>query len=153
MEMLMHFLLQCPSLLHSLIHCIFFSVFHLSFTYPKHWQYHLDRIMWSFLSLSLFSFCLLDCVFLSASRAQCLVWWKGISQTTVATLSAVLPSQSLLLPVLFPLSSHLPVLIFITFSIWIRFILKHCQGRDMLHSFALGFVMGSLKLRLGTDWM
>lgn len=113
----MHFLLQFPSLLHSLIQCIFFSVFHPSFTFPKHCWYHLDRIVWGFLSLTtpFFSFCLLDCVFLSASRVQCLVWWKGISQPVVATLSALLPSLSLLLPLVFPLSSYPSLLIFIAF--------------------------------------
>ncbi len=89
-----------PSLLHSLIQCFFFSVFHPSFTFPKHWRYHLDRIVWGFLSLSFFLFAYWTLCSYQQTRAQCLVWWKGISQPVVATLSALLPPLSLLLPLL-----------------------------------------------------
>lgn len=114
---LFFFLLQSPpSSPHSLIQCIFPSVFHPSCTFPKHCQYHLDRIVWDFhiLCPSL-SLCLLDCVFLSAWRAQCLVWWKGISQTVVATSSALLPPLSLLPPLLSPLLSSLLYHLFFSF--------------------------------------
>lgn len=134
----MHFLLQFPSLLHSLIQCIFFSVFHPSFTFPKHCWYHLDRIVWGFLSLTppFFSFCLLDCVFLSASRYN--AWCDG----KVLANPWQLHCQHFFLLCLY--CYHLSFLsrLILLFSfllpfsmgICVFFFIKYRQGSGMLHS-------------------
>lgn len=71
------FLLFSPSLLHSLIQCIFLSVFHPSLTFPKRCQYHLDRIVWDFHILSPSSFLFAYWTVCSYQRGEHNAWCDG----------------------------------------------------------------------------
>lgn len=69
------FLLWFPSLFHSLIQCIFFSVVHPSFTFSKHCRYHLDRIVWGFHSIFFFFLLIGLCVLISKREHN--AWCDG----------------------------------------------------------------------------